>query len=153
MAAASEMLKRASNPAVWAGEEVRRLGAREELRALLEHTGYPVCTSIQGKGVVPESLPSYVGTYRGPSGSQDARQVVEGADALLSLGVLLTDINLGSTRSPFNPDRTIAAFADEVRIKNSSFPQVALKDFIKALRAALPRGRLTPSAPSTRRKR
>jgi indolepyruvate decarboxylase len=139
VAAASEMVRRASNPAVWAGEEVRRLGAQEELRAMLEHTGYPVCTSIQGKGVVPESLPSYVGTYRGPSGSQDARQVVEGADALLSLGVLMTDINLGNTRSPFDPDRTIVAFADEVRIKGASFPQVALKDFIRGLGAALPR--------------
>jgi indolepyruvate decarboxylase len=139
-AAASELLQRAARPVVWAGEEVRRAGAQAELVALLERTGYAVSSSIQGKGVAPERLAGYVGTYRGQAGPEDAREVVEGADVLLCLGVQMTDVNLGSVRPRLDPRRMVVAYGEEVRVKGSSFLRVGLKDFINALGAALPQG-------------
>jgi len=144
-AAASGFLQRAARPVVWAGEEVRRVGAQAELVALLEHTGYAVSSSVQGKGVVPERLAGYVGTYRGQVGPEDARAVVEGADVLLCLGVQMTDVNLGSVRPWLDPQRMVVDYGDEVRVKDSSFLRVGLKDFIHALRAALPQGNVNLS--------
>jgi indolepyruvate decarboxylase len=134
-------LQRAARPAVWAGEEVRRVGAQAELVALLEHTGYAVSTSVQGKGVVPERLAGCVGAYRGQAGPEQARAVIEGADVLLCLGVQMTDVNLGSVRPRLDPQRMVVAYDEMVKVKHASFRGVRLPDFIHALRDVLPSGK------------
>ena len=45
--------------------------------------------------MVPEQHPQFVGVYIAALGGDYPRRMIEDADALLSLGALMTDVNLG----------------------------------------------------------
>ena len=135
---AAAMLTRAKNPAILAGVEIHRLGLRDDLVALLDRTGYPYATTLLGKAVVPEQHPQFVGVYIAALGGDYPRRMIEDADALLSLGALMTDVNLGIQTARLEAGRMIVANSDKVRIKHHLYPHVSLKDFIRELRARLP---------------
>jgi len=137
---ASEMLKSAARPLILAGVEPHRFGIRGELRALVDHTGYPFATTLLGKTVIPEKHPQFVGVYGGSASWDDARRVAAEADIVLSLGALMTDIHLGKRTTFFETDKMIAANSDSVKIKHHVYDQVSLKDFIGGLHKALPSG-------------
>ncbi len=134
---AAGMLEHAKAPAVLAGVESHRLGIREELQALIDHAGYPFATTLLGKTVIPEKHPQFCGVYNGAVGPEAARAAVEDADVLLSLGALMTDINLGVGTARLDASRMIVANSDKVRVKHHVYEQVSLRDFINGLRAKL----------------
>ena len=68
------------------------------------------------------------------------RRTVEEADAVLSIGAWMSDINLGIYTAQIDVGRLIHATADRVRIKRHYFDDVYLGDFIAGLRGALPKG-------------
>ena len=63
-------------------------GAGSRLVDLAEALDAPVATTIQGKGVFPESHPLWLWNGLGRSTPKFARQIFDGADALLALARL-----------------------------------------------------------------
>ncbi|MEB3322287.1 MAG: thiamine pyrophosphate-binding protein [Synechococcaceae cyanobacterium] len=82
-------------PVVLAGVEVARFGLQQALLQLLEREGWPVATSLSGKGVVPERHPLCLGIYEGAMSPAGVRARVEGSDGLVVLGMPLNDLDTG----------------------------------------------------------
>lgn len=89
VAAAADLLAGASAPLVIAGGGVHASGACDQLAALQE-MGFPVATTVMGKGTVDETHPlsmGVVGYFMAPgSRSAHMRDLVRGADVVLLIG-------------------------------------------------------------------
>ncbi|MFN9661168.1 MAG: thiamine pyrophosphate-dependent enzyme [Cyanobacteriota bacterium] len=82
-------------PVVLAGVEVHRFGLVRPLQVVLEREGWPFATSLSGKSLLSERHPQYLGVYEGAMGEAAVREVVEGSDGLLILGMPLSDLDTG----------------------------------------------------------
>ncbi len=65
VSAVADLLLKAENPLVYAGEGVIYAGAEEELKALVETLNLPVVSTLKAKGAFPEDHPLYVGVRGG----------------------------------------------------------------------------------------
>lgn len=88
-------LRSRHSPVVLAGVEVARFGLQQTLLHLLEREGWPVATSLSGKGVIPERHPLCLGIYEGAMSRARVRERVEGSDGLVVLGMPLNDVDTG----------------------------------------------------------
>jgi len=82
---AAEALKKAQRPVLVVGRGALVSGAQEEVRLLAEKLAAPVIVSMDGKSVLPESHPLYVG----PAGSYSApcaNKVLGEADLVFFIG-------------------------------------------------------------------
>jgi thiamine pyrophosphate-dependent acetolactate synthase large subunit-like protein len=61
VAPAVELIQKAKNPLIYAGEGVIYSGASEELKAFAELANIPVVTTLKAKGAFPEDHPLFVG--------------------------------------------------------------------------------------------
>ncbi|MEB3319206.1 MAG: thiamine pyrophosphate-binding protein [Cyanobacteriota bacterium] len=90
-----EWLRSRQRPVVLAGVEIHRFGLQQPLQEVLEREGWPFATSLSGKSLLSEQHPQYLGVYEGAMGEAAVREVVEGSDGLLILGMPLSDIDTG----------------------------------------------------------
>ncbi|MEK6688055.1 MAG: thiamine pyrophosphate-binding protein [Gemmatimonadota bacterium] len=67
-------------------------GAGDQLVRLAERLGAPVTTTIQGKGVFPESHPLFVWNGFGNSAPPFARAVAQGCDRILTIGCRFSEV-------------------------------------------------------------
>lgn len=161
VAAAAAKIKAAQKPFIWGGVEVQRLGVQDEFEALVKQTGIPFTTSLEGKSIVSEDNPLFIGVFDGKSSDSATMDLVTNADCLIALGAWMTDINLlGITSSesggarPWGDDE-VSVLRGAARVGTGYFPEVGLGDFIKGLSkalkgyraAALPKRAPTPPAP------
>ncbi len=121
------------NPVLLAGIEIMRLGLRDQVIRLAERYNLPVATSFMGKAVFPEHHPNFIGTYMGAASHPSTRQMVEGADCLLLLGVWLTDTETGRFTSLIARGTLIQVLADEVIISRHRYQHIGLADILPAL--------------------
>ncbi len=85
VAAAAAALRQALRPVLVVGRGAVVSGAAAQVQALAESLGLPVVSSMDGKGLIPEEHPLYigpVGTYNRPC----ANQVVAEADLVFFIG-------------------------------------------------------------------
>ncbi len=141
------MLNRSRKPIILAGEETHRFGLQDALVEVVEKTNIPVAATIQGKSVISEAHPLYLGVYEGAMGRPRARRYVESADCILMLGCLMTDMNLGVYTAHLDPDHTIYAAADRIAIRRHSFANVPFRSFFTALLKARLKHRPAPRIP------
>lgn len=80
---AVEALAAAKRPLVLVGRGAAEAAA--EIAALADYLGAPVVSTMPGRGIVPDSHPSYVGSI-GASGHRSAIDALEGCDVLVSVG-------------------------------------------------------------------
>ncbi|HSP97593.1 MAG TPA: thiamine pyrophosphate-binding protein [Candidatus Dormibacteraeota bacterium] len=126
-------LNAARAPVVIAGIECHRYHATRELLQLVERTGAPCATTVLAKGAIPIDHPQHMGVYIGAISPRPIRERVAGADVVLSLGTLLTDMNLMGRGPTFGPEEGISAVDDRVDVSFHSYNQVTLRDFLAAL--------------------
>ncbi len=139
---AAARLQKAKKPVILAGIESHRLGIRDELLGLVNHSGFPFCTTMLGKSILPERHPQYRGVYCGLSAAPGIRELLDEADVILNLGALMTDMNFGVVSGSLPREKMIIANSDRVAISHHLYPSVSLADFIAGLRKKLPKGKL-----------
>ena len=88
--AAAELLDQARRPVILAGGGVVASGAFEELRALAEHLGAAVITTMMGKSAFPEDHPLYC-WHAGSKGTTVGNAIARSADVLLAVGCRFAD--------------------------------------------------------------
>ena len=66
---------------ILAGVEVHRFGLAERLLQLVEKSGIPFATTLDGKSVLPEEHPSFLGVYMGALSRDAVKDRVEHSDA------------------------------------------------------------------------
>jgi len=135
-ACASEILarlKRAKAPAILVGVEVRRRDLEAKVAALCERLGVPVATSFMGRGLlVGRDLPM-VGTYLGSAGDTLPARVIEHADCLLMLGVIVSDTNFGVSGKNIDMRNVIQALDRNVVFRHHRYPDISLEALIDAI--------------------
>lgn len=149
-ACAEEVLERVSkarSPVVMVGVEVRRFGLEDQVAALIRRLGVPVVTSFMGRGLLAEEGPLVLGTYLGRAGRPDITELVEGADALLLLGVIISDTNFGVSARQIDLRRAVHAFDGQVRVGFHLYPRLPLAALVEAMRARFPAGEAPLPAP------
>lgn len=128
-----ERLSAAANPAIVVDIEVRRYGIEEETAAFARKLGLPVVTTFMGRGLLEHAPDVLAGTYMGAAGHPEVSRLVDEADALLLLGVILSDTNFAVSQRKLDPRRTIHAFDRSVKIGHHVYPNLALDDLVRAL--------------------
>ncbi|MCZ6573015.1 MAG: acetolactate synthase large subunit [Planctomycetota bacterium] len=85
VAAAAEVIRKASFPVILAGNGVLRNLASESLRAFARQNGIPVTNTFMGKGCFPPSDPLYLFTV-GLGGRDFTDAAIERADCVVAVG-------------------------------------------------------------------
>jgi indolepyruvate decarboxylase len=131
-------VRSAKRPVLMIGDEVRRFGLEAETADLARRTHIPVVTSFMGRGVAASHSINSIGTYLGLAGDPEITKLVEESDALILLGVIMCDTNLGLSARRLDLRNVVHAFGGEVRIGHHTYPDIALKDLVRALFAHAP---------------
>ncbi len=128
-------LAQASAPVILVDVEIRRYDLEHQVTALARKFGVPVVTTFMGRGLLESAPDVLVGTYLGAAGDPAITRLVEEADALLLLGVILSDTNFALSQRQLDPRRTMLAFDRAVRVGHHVYPDVPIDDLIDALAA------------------
>ncbi|MFL5065122.1 MAG: indolepyruvate/phenylpyruvate decarboxylase [Xanthobacteraceae bacterium] len=142
-----QRLARAQSAAIIVDVEIRRYGLEDRVAALARALRVPVVTTFMGRGLLDDARDVLSGTYLGAAGDPAVTALVEDADMLLLLGVILSDINFALSQRRLDPRATVLAIGRTVRIGHHVYPDLPLEDLIDALHA-----RARPSAASQRRR-
>jgi TPP-dependent 2-oxoacid decarboxylase len=133
LAEVRSMLSQAERPVVLLGAEVHRFGLQGEVLRLVERMNVPVAATLLGKSVIREDHPLYLGVYSGLMGRDEVQQYVAGADCLLMLGTILSDIDVDASAGVLSEGRTIHATADKIAVKRHRYVGIRFEAFVQAL--------------------
>jgi len=128
-----EALADAASPVLMVGVEIRRYGIEDKVALLASRLGLPVVTSFMGRGLLANFDVSVVGTYLGVAGDPPITDLVENSDALLLLGVILSDTNLGVSQRQLDLRHTIQALDRRVTLAFHTYAPIPLEALIDAL--------------------
>ena len=103
VAAAADLLARASAPLIFAGNGATLADASPELRHVAELLGAPVATTLMAKGVFPEDHALSLG-MTGIWGTRVANELARAADVILAIGTGFGEADCSS----WNPNYTFA---------------------------------------------
>ena len=131
-------LARASSPVMVVDVEVRRFGIERQVAELAARLALPVATCFMGRGLLADSDASLVGTYLGVAGLPEVTRLVENADGLFLLGVILSDTNFAVSEKRIDMRQSIVACDGEVRLGHHVYPQIPLAALVDALLARTP---------------
>jgi indolepyruvate decarboxylase len=128
-------LATARSPVMMVGVEVRRFGLEDKVAELARRYGLPVVTSLLGRGLLAASPAPLFGTYLGVAGTPELTALVENSDALLLLGVIISDTNFGVSANQIDLRRTIQALDERVTLGYHTYPGLSLASLVDALLA------------------
>ena len=135
---AEEILARiagAASPVIVVDVEIRRYGIEDHVAKLARKLGLPVVTTFMGRGLLEAASDVVAGTYLGAAGDPAVTKLVEDADLVLLLGVILSDTNFALSNRALDPRRTILAAGREVQVGHHVYRDMPLADLIAALDA------------------
>jgi indolepyruvate decarboxylase len=135
-AAAAEILERlrsARSPVMMVDAEIRRYGIEDAVAGLAQRLGIPVVTTFMGRGLLADSANPPLGTYIGVAGQPEISELVESSDALLLLGVILSDTNFSISMRQIDLRQTIIAAERQVRLGFHAYADVPLADLVRAM--------------------
>ena len=112
--------------------ENHRYDLEHRVTALARKLGIPVVTTFMGRGLLEDAPDILLGTYLGAAGDPILARLVEDADALLLLGVILSDTNFALSAKPARSAADHARFDREVRVGHHVY-QMPIDDLIEAL--------------------
>ncbi|CAN1229861.1 Pyruvate decarboxylase 1 [Linum grandiflorum] len=119
--AAAEFLNKAVKPVIVGGPKLRVGKAQKAFVELADASGYAVSVMPSGKGLVPEHLTNFIGTYWGAVSTSFCGEIVESADAYV-YSLLI------------KKEKAIIVQPNRVTIGNGpSFGWVFMNDFLAAL--------------------
>ena len=118
---ATAMLISARQPVIIGGVEVKRFGLQPALVRFAEQVQIPIAVTMQGKSLVRDTFPLYLGLYAGAIGAEDVTHYVEDSDCVLVFGTPLTDISLGMFTARLDHDRMIVASMEGISIRHHSY--------------------------------
>ena len=142
-ACAREVLRRlgaASRPLLLVGIEIRRAGVERKVAQLARRLRIPVATTLMGRGLLAGQDAPLLGTYLGVAGDPAVTRAVEEADALLMLGVLLSDTNFGVSARKIDMRGSILALDGQVALGHHVYPGIPIGALLDALLAVAEEG-------------
>src|SRR5262249_23129145 len=135
---------RAASAVIIVDVEIRRYGLEARVAALARRLDLPVVTTFMGRGLLGGAPDVVSGTYMGIAGDPAVTRLVEQADVLLLLGVILSDTNFALSHKKLDPRATVLAIGRTVRIGHHLYPDLPIDDLVDALNARARRPRAAP---------
>jgi indolepyruvate decarboxylase len=132
-AAVLARLAQASAPLLLVGVEIRRFGIEHKVARLARMLNIPVATTFMGRGLLADADAPLLGTYLGVAGAATVTAAVEQSDALLMLGVIVSDTNFGVSGNKIDLRRGIRAGDGAVTMDYQVYPGVPLEALVDAL--------------------
>jgi len=126
-------LAQARTPVMIVDVEIRRYGIEEKTAALARALGLPVVTTFMGRGLMEDAADVMAGTYLGAAGNPEITRLVEDADAMLLLGVIVSDTNFALSQRQLDAQRTMLAVGREVRVGHHVYRDVPIDDLVAEL--------------------
>jgi acetolactate synthase-1/2/3 large subunit len=139
---AARVMGDAERPVIYAGGGILKARAAEALRALVELTGFPVVTTLMGRGTFPDDHELCLG-MPGMHGNYTAVTSMQKADLLIALGSRFDDRVTGKVSS-FAPDAKIIHVdidpAELGKVRRPDVPivgdcRLVIEELIKAVKA------------------
>lgn len=134
-----DRLRDAKKPVIVVDVEIRRYGIEDRVAALARTLGIPVVTTFMGRGLLADAPDVVAGTYLGVAGDKAITNLVESADTLLLLGVIVCDTNFALSSRKLDPRRTVLAIDRQVRVGHHSYAEIPLDALVEALLADAPK--------------
>ncbi len=131
-------LAQARAPVLIVDVEIRRYDIEDDIAALARRLGLPVVTTFMGRGLLQDAPDVLAGTYLGAAGDPEITRLVEDADTLLLLGVILCDTNFALSERKLDPRSTILATGRSVQIGHHGYRDLPIGALVKALIARAP---------------
>ncbi|XP_078436433.1 pyruvate decarboxylase 1-like [Wolffia australiana] len=129
-----ELLNKAVKPVLVGGPKLRVAKAGDAFAELANACGYAVAVMPSAKGLVPEHLPRFIGTYWGAVSTAFCAEIIESADAYLFAGPIFNDYSSVGYSLLLKKEKAIIVQPDRVVIANGpAFGCVLMKDFLHAL--------------------
>lgn len=138
---ACHLLTSAKRPLILLGWEIIRHGLQEQVKKLVEKTGYPYSVFPTAKTVLSEDHPQFIGIYQGNWSREAVKKQVDEADCVLMLGAFLIDSDTGGFTAKLDKKRLIESHLETTVIKQHIYHDVMLHDFIQVLTEKLPAGK------------
>ena len=132
-----ERLGQAESPVMMVGVEIRRYGLEEEVTELCQKLDIPVVTTFMGRGLLAGKEVDLQGTYMGIAGDSALTRKVENSDALILLGVILSDTNFGVSEKKIHLPRTIMVSNGQVSLGYHTYHDMPLKSVVQGLNKKL----------------
>ena len=129
------------------GVEVRRYDLEDRVAELARRLGIPVVTSFMGRGLLAHADVPLLGTYLGVAGDAAVSEQVEASDALLLLGVIVSDTNFAVSSRHIDLRHAIHVFDADVTMGHHVYHGLPIAALIEALLARVPP---CPAAPAAR---
>ncbi|XP_031486778.1 pyruvate decarboxylase 2 [Nymphaea colorata] len=135
-----EFLNKAVKPVMVGGPKLRVAKAGKAFVELADACGYPVAVMPSAKGLVPEHIPHFIGTYWGAVSTGFCAEIVESADAYLFAGPIFNDYSSVGYSLLLKKEKAIIVQPDRVVVANGpAFGCILMKDFLNALAKRLKR--------------
>jgi indolepyruvate decarboxylase len=128
-----ERLRGAKKPVMVVDVEIRRYGIEDRVAELARKLGLPVVTTFMGRGLLADAPDVVAGTYLGSAGDETVRRLVEDADEVLLLGVILSDTNFALSSGKLDPRHTVLAIDRKVRVAHHVYSDLPLDALVDAL--------------------
>jgi indolepyruvate decarboxylase len=123
------------------GYLLRRYDCVTEAKALVEASGLPFVSSLQDKGVLPETHPQFAGIYLGgwvELADPVVNKFVEGCDCIIGLGPENHEFNNAFHTMEYDFKATMNIMPHKTRVGMSTYDNVEMKDVLSALVKEIP---------------
>jgi len=126
-------LSNAKQACIMPGFLVDRFGFKDLTMAVIKASGLPYVTMALDKSVLDETNPSYLGLYMGQLINPEIRDFVESCDCILSIGTILSDINLGMFTAKLDKSQIVSIMPSSVHIGQTDYINVKMVDVLEKL--------------------
>jgi len=133
-----ETLHAARSPVLMVGIEARRYGVETKVAEVANRLGIPVVTSFMGRGLLADHESPLLGTYMGVAGDEALTELVEESDALLLLGVILSDTNIGVSATKLAMSHMIHVEDEAVRVGFRTYVHIPIEALLDGMIKRLP---------------
>jgi indolepyruvate decarboxylase len=123
----------AKMPIILIGVEADRFELNTKILTLARKLNIPMVSDFLARDVIPRGDSNYFGTYLGEAGNLTAKELIEKADLLLMLGMIITDMNLGIKLKKLKRENIILCFSRQVLAGHHVYNDVPLKLLVEEL--------------------
>ncbi|KAH7351452.1 pyruvate decarboxylase-like protein [Pyrenochaeta sp. MPI-SDFR-AT-0127] len=131
-------LSAAKHPSLLIDAWVQRFGAASEAQELVKKLSVPFFSANMGKGIVDESLETYVGVWNGEVSSPGVKEAAKAADLVVTLGYIPADTNSASFSRKLDAGNSVHINPHDVVVKGKTYSNTFIKPLLAALTQALP---------------
>lgn len=131
------LYKEAKKPVVLIDACAVRCGVIDLVRKLVETTGMPYYTTPMAKASLDENDPQFGGVYVGNATIGITKENFEGADFVLTVGLLMSDFNSGNFSFRLPEQNTVELHSDHTKVAGQVYATVTFFTLLPALLSSL----------------